>query len=223
MKLNGNGTSTAPQPLPKKADRGHRQNAGSSEEDEIAESPSRALTSVPSDPLRPWLRDFKVYIDTRESELPEGTGIIQWWGVSTNISDTLQQLSVLMALQQNAHRYPVWASLARDYLAIMASSVSSERAFSQGGITVSKRRSRLKGDVVEALQVYKCSLRNDLIFQEPGPSSTTEIEPTDVYDVYEDVDNIHVAEDSGSEVEESWDTLLVDDGDDEGIDQDMFC
>ena len=29
----------------------------------------------------------------------------------------------------------------------MSSSVSSERAFSQGGITTSKRRSRLKGDI----------------------------------------------------------------------------
>ncbi|KIK31598.1 hypothetical protein CY34DRAFT_39380, partial [Suillus luteus UH-Slu-Lm8-n1] len=52
----------------------------------------------------------------------------------------------------NALRYPTWASLARDYLSIMTSSVSSERAFSQGGITISKRWNRLKGDIVEALQ-----------------------------------------------------------------------
>ncbi|KIK33277.1 hypothetical protein CY34DRAFT_57066, partial [Suillus luteus UH-Slu-Lm8-n1] len=55
----------------------------------------------------------------------------------------------------NAPRYPVWASLARDYLSIMSSSVSSERAFSQVGITVTKRRNRLKGDIVEALQIVK--------------------------------------------------------------------
>jgi hypothetical protein len=59
----------------------------------------------------------------------------------------------------------------------MASSVSSERAFSQCGITISKRRSRLKGDIVEALQCVKCSLRNDLLFREPGPSSLAEVEP----------------------------------------------
>ncbi|KAJ7315399.1 ribonuclease H-like domain-containing protein, partial [Mycena albidolilacea] len=52
---------------------------------------------------------------------------------------------------RNAHRYPVWALLARDYLAIMASSVSSERAFSSAGITISKCRNRLKGEIVEAL------------------------------------------------------------------------
>jgi hypothetical protein len=103
----------------------------------------------------------------------------------------------------------------------MASSVSSERAFSQGGITISKRRSRLRGDIVEALQVYKCSLRNDLIFREPGPSSITEIEPIDIYGVYDDMDKDLDTEDG--EEEESWDTLLLDDRDDEEIDQDMFC
>ena len=58
----------------------------------------------------------------------------------------------------------------------MASSVSSERAFSHGGITISKRRSRLKGDIVEALQCVKCAIRNDLLFREQAPSSALEIE-----------------------------------------------
>ncbi|KIJ32661.1 hypothetical protein M422DRAFT_101438, partial [Sphaerobolus stellatus SS14] len=55
----------------------------------------------------------------------------------------------------NAQHYPTWASLALDYLPIMASSVSSERAFSAAGITISKRRNRLNGDIVEALQTLK--------------------------------------------------------------------
>jgi hypothetical protein len=48
----------------------------------------------------------------------------------------------------------------------MASSVSSERAFSSAGITLSKQRNRLKGDVVEALQCLKCMYHNDLIFRD---------------------------------------------------------
>ncbi|KIJ48977.1 hypothetical protein M422DRAFT_103461, partial [Sphaerobolus stellatus SS14] len=55
----------------------------------------------------------------------------------------------------NKQHYPVWASLAQDYLPIRASSVSSERAFSAAGITISKRCNCLKGDIVEALQVLK--------------------------------------------------------------------
>ena len=65
----------------------------------------------------------------------------------------------------------------------------------------------------------KCSLQNDLIFPEPGPSSISEIEPIDVYGHYVNVDKDQDAEDSE---EESWDSLLLDDGEDEGIDEDMF-
>lgn len=54
----------------------------------------------------------------------------------------------------------------------MASSVSSERAFSSAGITISKRRNRLKGDIVEALQALKCMIHHDLLFrEEPSPSA----------------------------------------------------
>lgn len=81
--MNGNGTLAASQQTSKKTNRSgpHRRNAGSSDEDED-DSPLTASPSTPLDPLRPWLRDFKVFIDTRESELPEGMGMIQWWGVS---------------------------------------------------------------------------------------------------------------------------------------------
>jgi hypothetical protein len=76
----------------------------------------------------------------------------------------------------NAHCYPVWASLARDYLSIVAASVSSERAFSQGGIMISRHRNSLKGDIVEVLQCIKCAIRHDFLFQEPAPSSVLEAE-----------------------------------------------
>jgi hypothetical protein len=52
--------------------------------------------------------------------------------------------------------------LARDYLAVMASSVSSERAFSSARITISKRCNRLDGDIVEALQCLKSLLHQDI-------------------------------------------------------------
>jgi hypothetical protein len=48
----------------------------------------------------------------------------------------------------------------------MASSVSSERAFSSAGITISKRRNRLRRDVVEALQCLKSIYHNNLIFRD---------------------------------------------------------
>ena len=97
----------------------------------------------------PWVRDFHAYLNILEHIL-EGWTMIVWWG----ISDFL--LVVQKALMEFYHCYPVWASLAQDYLSIMESSVLGEHAFSQGGITISKCHSCLEGDIVEALQCIKC-------------------------------------------------------------------
>lgn len=78
--------------------------------------------------------------------------------------------------QVHGHMYPVWASLARDYLAIMASSVSSERAFSSAGITISKRRNRLACDLVEALQVLKSAIREDILCCPPDLPNNVDLD-----------------------------------------------
>ena len=94
------------------------------------------------------------------------------------------------------HRYPVWRSLARDYLAIMASSVSSERAFSSAGITISKRRNLLKPELVEALQCMKCLIRRDLLFCEPALSSALEVALEEAEDSENGTDMLLRTEDS---------------------------
>ncbi|KAF8545652.1 hypothetical protein OG21DRAFT_165877 [Imleria badia] len=50
------------------------------------------------DPAKPWLQGFHEYLQTHENM--GDLSIVQWWGI-------------------NAVRYPVWASLARDYLSVM--------------------------------------------------------------------------------------------------------
>ena len=90
----------------------------------------------------------------------------------------------------------------------MSSSVSSEHAFSQGRLTISKCRSRLKGDIVEALQFMKCAIQQDLLFQEPAPSSRVEVEENS----NQEPDNMAAGEEPGdnSEVEAlSWDARLL--------------
>ena len=105
----------------------------------------------------------------------------------------------------------------------MSSLVSSERAFSQGGITISKRRNHLKGNIVEALQCIKCAIRHDLLFQKSAPSSISEdSEETDD----QDLDDARAEEDLGdikeSDVENSsWDGLLIEDDDDD--DEILYC
>ncbi|TFY55616.1 hypothetical protein EVJ58_g8133 [Rhodofomes roseus] len=116
-------------------------------------TPTAAAVSKPG-----WEKEFRQYLDLDfESEIfgDDDESAVQWWG-------------------KNAHRFPTWASLARDYLAIMATSVSSERAFSSAGITITKRRNRLKGDVAEALQALKCAFKKALFLYDVGPSSATE-------------------------------------------------
>lgn len=115
-----------------------------------AARPSNAAGST-APTIEPWRIEYERFINT-QYEVSEGLSLVSWWGIY-------------------ASQLPTWASLAADYLAIMASSVSSERAFSSAGITVTKRRNRLKGDIVEALQVLKCAIRNDLLVREPAPSS----------------------------------------------------
>ena len=58
----------------------------------------------------------------------------------------------------------MWRSLAWDFLSVMASSVSSERAFSQAGILITRRRGHLRAKFVEALQCVKVAYQNKLAF-----------------------------------------------------------
>jgi len=83
----------------------------------------------------------------------------------------------------------------------MASSVSSERAFSSAGITISKRRNRLKRDIVEALQCLKCMYHNDLIFREvvTAEEEVNDMEREPLLDTALDDDNDEV----------SWDSILI--------------
>jgi hypothetical protein len=98
----------------------------------------------------------------------------------------------------------------------MSSSMSSKHAFSQGGITIPKCCSCLKGDIVEALQFIKCAIQQDLLFQEPAPSSRLEAEETSD----QEVENMGAKEPGEeSDVEEfSWDGLLIEDKDEEAMD-----
>jgi hypothetical protein len=90
----------------------------------------------------------------------------------------------------------------------MASSVSSERAFSSAGITITKRRNRLKPDIIEALQSLKCIYHRELLFREE-PSTALEVEE---YDEVLEASNLHnITEQVG------WDGLVEDLVDDEGL------
>ena len=92
----------------------------------------------------------------------------------------------------------------------MASSVSSERAFSAAGITISKRRNRLQGDIVEAIEVIKCLLHHDLIFREVLNMAHVE---KDLEDLLID-EELGLYADAVLRADEfTWDSLIDDDDD----------
>ena len=92
----------------------------------------------------------------------------------------------------------------------MASSVSSEQAFSSAGITLSKRRNRLKGDIVEALQCLKCLYHGGLIFHKIVGASEIEEE----LESGDCVDAEAVSQDVDDDADKfSWDQVALGDED----------
>ena len=149
-----------------------------SDDDSEDEAMSATLLSH-GDPHRLWLKDFHGYLNSKD-QLTLGMSIVQWWGLNTA-------------------RYSVWSSLARDYLSIMATSASSEWAFSSAGIMITKWRNRLKGDIVEALQCLKCCIRQDLLFHHQDDPSVT----SEVYGITESLSQL-------SKEEEDWKVIVED-------------
>jgi hypothetical protein len=66
----------------------------------------------------------------------------------------------------------------------------------------------IKGDIVEALQSLKCSLHNDLLFHEAGPSSLVEEE---FNDSDTEADTILEKEGDVADDKQGWDTFILDD------------
>jgi len=61
--------------------------------------------------------------------------------------------------KMHASKYPILASMARDVLAVTASTVAAESAFSTGGGIVTDHRTRLSSNTVEALICFQNWLR----------------------------------------------------------------
>ena len=61
-----------------------------------------------------------------------------------------EEMMLLEWWKAHAKEYPQLAKLAEDYLSIQASSVPCEQLFSSSGQLLSKRRARMKSNIVQA-------------------------------------------------------------------------
>jgi len=82
--------------------------------------------------------EFQRYLNSKRA--PKTIGILAWWQSQQSI-------------------YPTLFRAAMDYLPIQASAVPCERVFSSAGETATKRRNRMKPELMEALQMLKFMLK----------------------------------------------------------------
>lgn len=76
--------------------------------------------------------ELDIYLDEQSESSNENFDIFLWW-------------------KTNAEKYPVLSTMARDFLAIPLSTVSSESAFSCGGKILGDTQTSLKPTSLEAL------------------------------------------------------------------------
>jgi len=85
---------------------------------------------IPSNPQAAVMSQLRQYVE--EPYIGRHDDPVAWWRVRSQI-------------------YRELASLAREYMCIVATSVPSERVFSKSGQLISARRSRLKAETVQMM------------------------------------------------------------------------
>ncbi|WVZ56051.1 hypothetical protein U9M48_006637 [Paspalum notatum var. saurae] len=141
---------------------------------------SSSLSSVIPD-------EFNAYLQSSATESFKSELLI--YLDEPNVPVDAKQFDLLSFWKLNAHRFPVVSSMAKRFLAVPASSVSSESTFSTGGRILDDYRSSLKPDTVQALmcasswiqapQIDKISITIELEDDDDGDVESVEF-PNDL-------------------------------------------
>ena len=104
----------------------------SDDEDNLVNVELESL-DVPSDPQRPWLNDYRAYMDFAE-QVPDGWTPVQWWGVSRLIRSIWVGLMYFSSTTRSAItlRGEAWHVITmRSWHHLYRASARSHRAASQ--------------------------------------------------------------------------------------------
>jgi hypothetical protein len=93
--------------------------------------------------------EFQNYLESSDIEGSKSELIIYLDEPNAPTSD--KNFTLLRYCQRHAHRFPVVSSMAKRFLLVQASSVSSESTFSTGGRVVDDYRSSFKPSTFQAL------------------------------------------------------------------------
>ncbi len=74
---------------------------------------------------------------------------------SPRVEDINENFDPVKWWSERQNKSPILCKIAKDYLAMMVTSVPSERTFSQGGLTVTKSRTQLHSQTVRELICLK--------------------------------------------------------------------
>jgi hypothetical protein len=88
----------------------------------------------------------RAFAGLKRRRLEEGNELERYLGAPTVDSD----VDILDWWKQNSVAYPCLARIARDYLAIPATSVPAERVFSGGADLITKKRGSLGEETIQA-------------------------------------------------------------------------
>jgi hypothetical protein len=88
--------------------------------------------------------------------------------IEASCASAVPDFDVLAWWKAHEADYPTLAMMARDLLAIPASSVPSERAFSSSGGLISKKRTRLANNTIRAMMCIKEWTRKDFVAPRGG-------------------------------------------------------
>jgi hypothetical protein len=97
--------------------------------------------------------------DKSDAELFEGPTMLidtqTKWSKWIKQSTVPQQTNILQYWKSKQYEFPIVAEIARDHLAIPATSAPSECVFSSGGDIITKKRNRLSGETVRYIMCLK--------------------------------------------------------------------
>jgi len=96
----------------------------------------------------PFLKKF-IQNDEVDNELKT------YENLKVKINEDLTKFDLLNWWKVNEYIYPTLSKIAKDFLSIQASSVSSEQLFSQSGLVITDRRNKLNEDTIQYLMCLR--------------------------------------------------------------------
>jgi hypothetical protein len=119
-------------------------------------------------------QEYQAYITAPPS--PKTVDIVKFWEASKQGSSSIMVTNTDVLFQISCTAFPTLFAMAMDYLPIQASAVSCERVFSSSAETDTKKRNRIKPELMESLQMLKYHLKKErLNFTEDWALSEKEL------------------------------------------------